>query len=64
MVQIDRLRAMAREAMAQYQMETHAGGEPMYPQWAEDVLSVCESVESEGPKTVHPVRAQHLHLHA
>jgi hypothetical protein len=42
MEQIERLRAMAQEAVAEYQSVLRAGGEPNYPQWADDILHVCE----------------------
>lgn len=46
MDQIDRLRAMAREAVMEYQLETRAGGEPSYPHWADDIFVVCEQAEA------------------
>jgi hypothetical protein len=48
MNEIDRLRAMAREAVIEYEAETRAGGEPAYPQWADDILNVCQRAEA-GP---------------
>lgn len=45
MIQIDRLRLMAREAIIEYQSALLAGGEPSYPQWADDLLVVCEHAE-------------------
>src|SRR3546814_8393424 len=36
------MRAMAREAIDQYNRETAAGGEPPYPAWADDMLAVCD----------------------
>jgi hypothetical protein len=45
MVQIERLRAMAWEAIRDYQSSLVAGGEPSYPQWAEDLLAVCDHAE-------------------
>lgn len=46
MVQIERLRAMARQAVMEYQAALAAGGEPSYPQWADDILVVCEHAET------------------
>lgn len=45
MVQIERLRAMAQDAILEYQSTLVAGGEPSYPQWAEDMLAVCDHAE-------------------
>lgn len=42
MVEIEHLKAMANDALAQYASETFAGGEPVYPQWAEEMLKVCD----------------------
>jgi hypothetical protein len=46
MVQIERLRAMAHEAIQEYQSALKAGGEPTFPQWAEDMLAVCDLAET------------------
>lgn len=46
MIQIERLRNLAREAIAEYQSSLMAGGEPSFPQWAEDVLAVCDQAEA------------------
>ena len=46
MERIERLRGMAREALQEYQAAIAAGGEPGYPQWAEDILAVCAQVEA------------------
>jgi len=46
MIQIERLRTLAREAIAEYQSSLMAGGEPSFPQWAEDVLAVCDQAEA------------------
>lgn len=46
MERIERLRRMANEALEEYQTTISAGGEPSYPQWADDLLSVCELAES------------------
>lgn len=45
MVEIERLRAMATEALKAYEEEILAGGKPAYPQWAADTLKVCERAE-------------------
>lgn len=45
MVQIERLRAMAGEAIREYQATLMAGGEPAYPQWADDIMTVCDQAE-------------------
>jgi len=45
MIQLKRLRAMAREALEQYQLALRCGGEPSYPQWADDILLVCNEAE-------------------
>jgi hypothetical protein len=45
MVQIQRLRAMANEALADYQSSLLAGGESIYPQWAQDIIAVCAQAE-------------------
>lgn len=36
---------MAREALADYQAAVSGGSEPVYPQWADDMLEVCEQAE-------------------
>lgn len=46
MERIERLRRMAKEALHEYQAAISAGGEPSYPQWAEDIMAVCEQAES------------------
>lgn len=46
MIQIDRLRVMASEAILEYQSALTGGSEPSYPQWADDLLVVCERAES------------------
>jgi hypothetical protein len=45
MDQINRLRAMAKEAISQYEAHTFAGRDAAYPQWADDVLEVCKQAE-------------------
>lgn len=37
---------MAREALIDYQKAIAAGGEPVYPQWADDLLDVCQQAEA------------------
>jgi hypothetical protein len=49
MIQIDRLRAMASEAILEYQSALTGGSEPSYPQWADDLLVVCERAEASLP---------------
>jgi hypothetical protein len=49
MIQIDRLRAMASEAILEYQSALTGGSEPSYPQWADDLLVVCERAEATPP---------------
>jgi hypothetical protein len=36
---------MANEAVEEYQSALLAGGEPAYPQWAHDILVVCDQAE-------------------
>ena len=57
MIQIDRLRAMAGEAMLEYQAALTGGGEPSYPHWADDLLMVCERAEAALPTS--PFHATH-----
>jgi hypothetical protein len=45
MEKIKRLRAMACDALLDYQKAIAAGGEPVYPQWANDILDVCRQAE-------------------
>lgn len=40
MTALTRLTDQAKEALATYREETQLGGEPVYPQWAADVLEV------------------------
>lgn len=49
MLQIRRLRIMAREALEEYQSALKAGSEPAFPQWAEDMLQVCDLAEASAP---------------
>lgn len=58
MIQIDRLRVMASEAILEYQSALMGGSEPSYPQWADDLLVVCECAEAALPVT-HP-RAERM----
>jgi hypothetical protein len=46
MEKIKRLRAMAKEALLEYQASLARGGEPVYPGWADDMLEVCEQAEA------------------
>ncbi|MGR6078506.1 hypothetical protein [Achromobacter sp. CSND-B12] len=41
---MQRLNALAAEALAQYHAEIHAGGEPVYPAWVDDVAAVAEEL--------------------
>ena len=54
MIQIDRLRAMASEAILEYQSALTGGSEPSYPQWADDLLVVCERAEASLPTNLSP----------
>jgi hypothetical protein len=49
MNEIDRLHAMAHDAVVEYEAEMRAGGEPVYPHWADDILKVCKQAESAPP---------------
>ena len=49
MIQIDRLRAMASEAILDYQSALTGGSEPAYPEWADDLLVVCERAAATLP---------------
>ena len=42
---ITRLRTWAEQALADYTADMQAGGEPVYPQLAEDVLVLIAEVE-------------------
>jgi hypothetical protein len=56
MIQIDRLRVMASEAILEYQAALKGGSEPSYPQWADDLLVVCERAEASLPMNNPPLR--------
>lgn len=56
MIQIDRLRVMATEAILEYQSALTGGSEPSYPQWADDLLVVCERAEASLPTNYPPAR--------
>jgi hypothetical protein len=56
MIQIDRLRMMASEAILEYQSALTGGSEPLYPQWADDLLVVCERAEASLPTNPTPAR--------
>ena len=61
MERIERLRRMAKEALHDYQAAIAAGGEPAYPQWAEDIMAVCDQAESALADPLHrPLRAHVL----
>ena len=53
MERIERLRRMAKEALHEYQVVISAGGEPSYPQWADDLLSVCDLAEFAANSPLH-----------
>lgn len=55
MIQIDRLRVMAIEAILEYESALAGGSEPLYPQWADDVMVVCE--RAEAAISINPHRA-------
>ena len=57
MIQIDRLRAMASEAILEYQAALTGGSEPSYPHWADDLLVVCERAEAS--LITNPTHATH-----
>lgn len=42
---VARLRKMAAEAVQQYSDEVFAGGEPVFPDWTRDVVTVCDAVD-------------------
>ncbi|TCS37452.1 hypothetical protein EDC30_104256 [Paucimonas lemoignei] len=45
---IDRLRAMARDALQEYNVQCMKhGGEPEFPQWAKDTLDVCRIAKTQ-----------------
>jgi len=55
MIAIDRLRAMALNAIEAYHAEVCGGGEPVYPSWADDMLGVCQLAERNmNAKSPHP----------
>ena len=41
---MQRLNALAAEALTQYHAEIRAGGEPVYPAWVDDVAAVAEEL--------------------
>ncbi|QNA89665.1 hypothetical protein G4G28_16475 [Massilia sp. Dwa41.01b] len=57
MDKIGRLRCMAQEALQEYQAAVSAGGEPSFPQWADDLMAVCEMAESATSPTPRLTRA-------
>jgi hypothetical protein len=61
MERIERLRRMAKEALHEYHAAITGGGEPAYPQWAEDIMAVCEQAETAAADRLHqPLRAPAL----
>lgn len=46
MDKITRLRKMALDALRDYEIALAAGGEPVYPAWADDMLDVCGQAEA------------------
>jgi hypothetical protein len=62
MERIERLRGMAKEALKEYQAAITAGGEPAYPQWAEDIMVVCEQAQAAASAPLHmPLPAPRHH---
>lgn len=57
MDRIGRLRQMAKEALQEYQAAINAGGEPTYPQWADDLMSVCDLAETAAAPALRMQRA-------
>lgn len=57
MDRIGRLRQMAKEALQEYQAAINAGGEPTYPQWADDLMAVCELAETASSPALRMPRA-------
>lgn len=47
---VERMRKMAAEAIDQYSAEALAGGEPVFPDWARDMLKVCDEHEAMSSK--------------
>ncbi|MFY3978781.1 hypothetical protein ACOTHX_21505 [Achromobacter xylosoxidans] len=41
---MQRLNALAAEALTQYHAEISAGGEPVYPAWVDDVAAVADQL--------------------
>lgn len=58
---IDRLRKMATEAIQQYSDETFSGGEPVYPQWAQDMLDVLNMVDPGERQDAQEMQEYELH---
>jgi hypothetical protein len=57
---------MAREALDQYQSALRSGEEPSYPQWADDMLMVCDEAEASillrnVTKLRHAENIAHIH---
>jgi hypothetical protein len=43
---IANMRALARDALAQYKREMEDGGEPVFPYWTNDLDLICRAAES------------------
>lgn len=54
---IQRLNALASDALTQYHAEIQAGGEPIYPAWVDDLAAVADAlVRKEEQEPTLPVR--------
>ncbi|WP_088147043.1 hypothetical protein [Achromobacter denitrificans] len=54
---MQRLNALAAEALAQYHAEIRAGGEPHYPSWVDDVAAVADELtHATGPTVRNSLR--------
>ncbi|ATI15706.1 hypothetical protein [Bordetella phage vB_BbrM_PHB04] len=47
---VDRVRKLANDAIQQYSDEVFAGGEPVFPDWARDVLELCDQHDAMAAK--------------
>lgn len=54
---MQRLNALAAEALTQYHAEISAGGEPTYPAWVDDVAAVAEEL-SRAQAALHAPQEQ------
>jgi hypothetical protein len=56
-----RMEKMARDAITQYNKDVAAGGEPLFPDWALDLLALLDSydrlVRALTSTNMHPVNA-------